>query len=720
MLPQNGIAFYDGNQGEQGSSTFSGSHSALTELDYDSSRHTGFARSTHSHSQSDITNLTSDLAGKAAVSHTQNANTVIIPNGIGSPSFDDLQDFLQETRSGGKITGGLVTAHSPADGTADVSELQGTVFTLNALGSPYIFFKMAAASGIALTDNAVNWIYYDYNGGNPRYLATTDRTIVHNYDQFVVGRVWRSGNEVEVQESTGHNIYNRDRRAHNRLIDKYGNMDRASGADLTAHATPLRLSVSAGNWFTANTPFSTLAKDTFEVWYKNGSSTWVLSSELTLFSEIFDGGTGTVYTRYQNGNSLAALGTSKYGVYWIFQCPEGDIYVVLGTSSYNTAGAAQAASVPSTLPPYCVNWARLIGKIIVQNSGAAFYSVESVWAQAFTLSAAVDHASLANLSYGLSGHTGFAETTHSHSQSQVTGLETALSLKADASINISVTSPLTGGGGLTQSMTISLAATALRTRLTTTRTYYVRIDGNNSNDGLTNSAAGAFLTPQAAVNAYQELDCAGNPVYIKLGPGTYSSGFDIRFRFGSGNLYIDGDSTTASNVFINVTSSNAILVYGHPPGSTIYLSGMKLQTNVGGYGITVGQGSIVMYGSMEFGACAAGHIESSYGATVRCNGNYIISGSSLYHWLSQEGGRFYLPSGGSRTVTLTGTPNFSVAFIASLHLANSYLYNMTFSGSATGVRYIASGNSVIDTGGGGANFFPGNSAGSVASGGQYL
>jgi hypothetical protein len=45
--------------------------------------------------------------------------------------------------------------------------------------------------------------------------------------------------------------------------------------------------------------------------------------------------------------------------------------------------------------------------------------------------------------------------------------------------------------------------------------------------------------------------------------------------------------------------------------------------------------------------------------------------------------------------------------------------NVTFSGAATGARYFANMNSIIQTNGGGANFFPGDSAGSTATGGQY-
>jgi len=72
-----------------------------------------------------------------------------------------------------------------------------------------------------------------------------------------------------------------------------------------------------------------------------------------------------------------------------------------------------------------------------------------------------------------------------------------------------------------------------------------------------------------------------------------------------------------------------------------------------------------------------------------------------------------------RTVTLTGTPNISF-FAQALLLGNLHVGTNTYTGSASGTRYQSSGNSVINTAGGGGSYFPGNSAGSTATGGLYL
>jgi hypothetical protein len=309
-----------------------------------------------------------------------------------------MQDFLQMTRSSGRITSGVLTLHSGNPvGAVDISVMEGMIFTEDRLGADYIFFKQAAKTdGLVVADNVVSWVYYDWNAGSPRYSSTTTRATIHEYDQFAVGRVFRAGNDVELQ-LTGHNLYDKDRRSHNRLILKYGGMDRVSGGVVSQHTTPLRIQSNIGSWYVANKPFTTPASATFQVWYKTGGGAWAESGDLTLFSDVFDSGTSKVYETYQNGTSLGSLGANKYGVYWIFMCPEGDLYVVLGTASYANIGAAQASTVPASLPPYCVDWARLVGRVICQKTAAALYSVESSFAQPFTLSAATDHSSLANL-----------------------------------------------------------------------------------------------------------------------------------------------------------------------------------------------------------------------------------------------------------------------------------------------------------------------------------
>jgi hypothetical protein len=257
-----------------------------------------------------------------------------------------------------------------------------------------------------------------------------------------------------------------------------------------------------------------------------------------------------------------------------------------------------------------------------------------------------------------------------------------------------------------------------RERLTANRTYYVRTDGNDSNSGLVDSAAGAFLTIQAAVNAYQSLDCNGYNVTIQVAAGTYTNPVSITFRLGAGNLYLLGDLTTPSNVVLSTTTTS-ITVGGHPPGSLVYIRGFKLQSS-NESAMLAYCGSNVSIGNLDFGPASAGFgVYVSAGAFVRPVANYTISGSCQAHILAARGGGVMNP-GSAITVTLTGTPNFGQAFAVATEASVARIYNITFSGSATGKRYEATLNGVLNVAGNGTNYLPGNSAGTTATGGQYI
>ena len=409
-------------------------------------------------------------APSAPAAHDQNASTIIIPSGMGTPTSDDLQDYLNNAQSSGriKVGTGVLTAHAGPDGTLDISEMEGMIHTANTQGSPLIYFKKAAYSGLALTDNAVNFIIITYTapGGVPTltYSTSASRPADNTYNAFVIGRCWRSGNDVEVI-TTGQNIYDMYGRAQDRLLTKYGTMDHASGAIIGAHATPLRLTCDAGIWYFGNTRIDTPkvghVGDKFHVWYKTGGGAWTESAQLTLFSEVFDGGGGNkVYETYQNGTSLGTLTGAHYGVYWIYMCPEGDIYCVLGDASYSNIGNAQAATSPASLPPYLVNWGVRIGRIIIKKTAAAFYSVETEWSTKFTASGAVDHASLVNLAMADSGHPAATAAVNGYATAtQITKLD---GIAAGSQVNVlegvTGTAPIVAGAVTAKSQAISISA----------------------------------------------------------------------------------------------------------------------------------------------------------------------------------------------------------------------------------------------------------------------
>ena len=251
------------------------------------------------------------------------------------------------------------------------------------------------------------------------------------------------------------------------------------------------------------------------------------------------------------------------------------------------------------------------------------------------------------------------------------------------------------------------------------RTYYVRTDGSDANSGLVNSAGGAFLTVQKAVDVIAAtLDIAGYTVTIQIGDGTYTGNVVVKNAVGfaaAGNLVIQGNAATPANVLISTSTHNfsATGLY-----AVWDIKDLKL-VNSSGNGLRA-IGSYLRFSNLDFGACTAQHISAQDDGVVEAIGNYAVSGNSTIHFGGSTRGVF---KANARTITFSNSPAFSNAFVhVGIGAGLARVDSMTFTngGTVTGQRYNVAANGVIFTNGGGANYLPGNAAGASATGGQYL
>ena len=281
------------------------------------------------------------------------------------------------------------------------------------------------------------------------------------------------------------------------------------------------------------------------------------------------------------------------------------------------------------------------------------------------------------------------------------------STNSDAAINLS---------GSAQVFITPLAhALTSRELLTAARTYYVDgTSGSDSNDGLS-SGAGAFATIQKAIDTAASLDISIYDVTINVAAGTYAEALTLKHLVGAGVCYIVGDEVTLSNVVIAPTSG--ICFTAASIFSTYYLRGMSLNP-VSGSGVSVSGPGKVIVRNLSFGAGTV-HLTTQPGGIIESDGDYTIAGGATYHWLSS--GMIDIRG---RTITITGTPAFgttgSSGFASAIRGGGIICFSNTFSGSATGRRYFASGNGFIDSNGAGATYLPGDSAGTTTTGGQYV
>ena len=290
----------------------------------------------------------------------------------------------------------------------------------------------------------------------------------------------------------------------------------------------------------------------------------------------------------------------------------------------------------------------------------------------------------------------------------LTGLSTATNTVVAATDTV-----LAAIGKLQAQVSAKADSANVRERLTTPRTYYVRIDGSDSNTGLVDSAGGAFLTLQKALTTIGNLDLGAYDVTVQLGAGTYNASSVVSATVGLGRVIIVGNTSNPSSVIL--TSSGGVLSFSRGlyrvSGVTLSSTSASIVNSLIGADVEIG--NVRFGGTGTFGA----HMYAD-GGMIRTIADYEIFGGAWFHARAVSGGA--VRSEIAITVTLTGVPAFTGAFVRGQTLGLCAYYGATFVGTATGARYDASANGVVFSNGAGATYYPGNVAGTVGTGGQYL
>lgn len=259
---------------------------------------------------------------------------------------------------------------------------------------------------------------------------------------------------------------------------------------------------------------------------------------------------------------------------------------------------------------------------------------------------------------------------------------------------------------------MSLAPSTVRIRLTANRTFYLSPSGSDSTG---NGTAGSpWATLQFAFNTvYEDYDLAGFSITFQLANGTYTAGilWDGLFLGQTGPIFITGNPGSPTSVIINVVGAPC---FHFRYGANVFCNGFRLLCGVTSLYIgacMAEYGGYIGFDNHYFDNCGnCNHIYSNFG-TVTCSGHYWITGGAVAHHFCSAGG--YINVQGA-TVVVTGTPTFTT--FCSLNGGNVYAIGASFTGSAHGARYFGGYGGLINTGGAGVNFFPGDSAGSSPTG----
>ena len=274
-----------------------------------------------------------------------------------------------------------------------------------------------------------------------------------------------------------------------------------------------------------------------------------------------------------------------------------------------------------------------------------------------------------------------------------------------------LTTPLTGFvttdyAGVVAADSIRGAIGKLQARyLTADLNVYVRIDGNNLNNGLTNIAGGAFRTIQRAVQFASQITFGSYKVIVRVGDGDYDEVVGIvGFPGKTPNRFADsfqiiGNEASPGNVIIR----------------QLYISGSA--------GVLVSGMTVALGASANCGSEAVVF-------AFRCPTLNSTTGSYLTGWdveLTAPSSEY--DYGYALKATQFGTLDFGgLRVVLGRDYSNAFavadggcvsIYDQPV-GSATGKKFNVAMNGIINTYGGGVNFLPGTVAGTTATGGQYV
>lgn len=236
---------------------------------------------------------------------------------------------------------------------------------------------LVSGGTFTLTNNVSNYLVADYNSGNPIVKVITDVNLINETTVVPVFTAYRNNNYLHTQhwDALGVALANK---IHQSIV-KTQRYRRESG--LAIAEVPTRyLTLSSGVVWVGAVRVSVDAINTqtnnLFLWYHSGGN-WT-----TTITTQYNN------SQYDNGTNLVELTANRYAVNWIYRGIESQkhMYIVLGTEDY-TLAQAQEAKVP-TIPTAISSHAMLVAKLIVQKSGDAALSLQSVFDPQFTVAAA--------------------------------------------------------------------------------------------------------------------------------------------------------------------------------------------------------------------------------------------------------------------------------------------------------------------------------------------
>ena len=465
-----------------------------------------------------------DVTGDNAPQAHEHVSTEITVSTINTPTYNDIQDWINNTQSAGRMSGGATTAH--------IDSITGV--TVGGIGSGE--FKVAGdqtacyiiAEPLLVEESTNNDGYYTiasgvaYSGGTTTIPveeavgAVADGIIYNGTVDVSDGTGFIKQTDSDIGETVSFDIHADTNIILTDVTTNYLYVDYNSGAP-DIKVTTDRDSIENNRQFTLS------------MVYRNGARVWACSCGVylpnflignhkrLLIARGYERGSGgeiseygtrniqstsgvffrgatkvdttaktsvddkitTVYydgsdwvwtenetqvdnTYYNNiATGLVELGVSKYAVHWICIDYLSNLYVVYGRGSYSLA-EAQLAGVPSLMPVVANEFGIVAAKVIIQKTTASFAELISAYTQLIPTATPAVHNNLSGLNNGDYKH--LTEAAHTIATQAATnaidGYATSSHIQA-IEANTAKTTNATHTGEVTGSGALAIDKTAI-------------------------------------------------------------------------------------------------------------------------------------------------------------------------------------------------------------------------------------------------------------------
>lgn len=300
----------------------------------------------------------------------------------------DVQHLLDDLTGRGVIEGFSFTD----DGGGSCTIGGGDVYlhTTSSKGSTGGVFTVPGDS-FALTDNANNFIYAEYNGGSPQLQVTVNPTAIRYVeDKIIVHFIRRDGTTLrKVPFDSGwqsiHTILSQ--RFFEQAEGEGDTYARRLKGDVISTLGTRNPTISAGVYGAGTNRIETPVIDctaggTYTQFYGDSVNGFTYNTGQTQLNN----------TQYYNGaGGLTALNTSRYSVRWVWRLfSVTELYINISATNIIDLGDAIDSPVPTDVPPLVAQFGQLVGRYIVQQGSNTVTSLPR-WTTTLSTSGVITH-----------------------------------------------------------------------------------------------------------------------------------------------------------------------------------------------------------------------------------------------------------------------------------------------------------------------------------------